>query len=159
MNGSNPTLSATGFTWDGTTIPSVPVDPGYYDLEVTMGGPLVDAGDTHVIVMQGLTFNGFGPNDPQVHASQAFPVSLTFDTATIGTLAVSFYVAQGATQTPIHQSTISGELHSVLRQLTWNATDATGAAIADGTYTLGATITDQASGLMYTATAGDVIVP
>jgi hypothetical protein len=155
----NATLSANGFTWDGSVIANGPVAPGYYDLVVSMGGAAMDAGDTHVVVAQGLTFTTPALGGAVLHASQAAPASLMFDTATIGTLDVTIFAAQGATKTPIHMSTVPGELHSVSRQLTWDGTDSTGAALAAGSYTLGATITDQASGLTYTASGGDVVIP
>jgi hypothetical protein len=155
----NATLSATGFTWDGSVVAKGPVAPGYYDLVVSMGGAAVDAGDTHVIVMQGLTFTTPSVPGVPLHVSQAAPATVGFDTSTIGTIGVTFFVAQGTAQTPIHMTTVPGELHSVSRQLTWDGTDATGAPLAAGSYTIGADVTDHATGLTYVETGGEVDVP
>ena len=159
VGAGNSTLSATGFAWDGAVLANGPVAPGYYDLVVGMGGAPMDAGDTHVIVAQGLSFTTPAPGAATLHASQAAPASLMFDTATIGTLDVTLFVVQGAAQTPIHTMTVPGELHSVSRELTWDGTDATGATLADGSYTIGATIVDEASGLTYTSMGGAITIP
>ena len=149
----------TGFTWAGLDTDRQTVPLGYYDLWVSMGAPLADQGDTHVVVVQGLAFTTPKASDPPLTVSQASPASLMFTTSTIGTLDVEMFALEGATQTPIHTMTVPGELHSVARELTWDGTDATGAPLPSGTYVIGANVTDQASAATYQTTGGDVVIP
>jgi hypothetical protein len=150
--------SATGFTWGGVDLAGHPLPPGYYNLSIDSGAGPVDAGDTHIVVVQGLAFTAPAPGGPPLAASKAAPLDLDFTTSTVTALSVEL-TARPPTGPAIRLETVPvpGELHSIGRTVTWNASDVTGAALPPGTYTIGATITDAADQVSYVTVGGDVV--
>ncbi len=142
-------LTETGFTWGGLDSGSQPVPLGY-DITVDLGSGPVDAGDTHVVVVQGVAFT----DTAAVTASQAAPGTIDFETDTVSTLDLKLYAGTHE----IADVSVPSELHPIARTVTWNGTDTTGAAITPGTYTLGGTVTDSAAGVTYAITGGSAIV-
>jgi hypothetical protein len=143
--------TTTGFTWDGRVFDD-PTDlalhaaaPGYYDLLVGDGGALVDAGDSHVVVVQGVSIT-----QPAPGATLTVPGDIDFTTSTTSTLDVQLL----ADQTMIEDVSVPGELHSVSRTTTFD-----GPPLAKGTYALSAHVTDAAVGVSYDVPGGTLIVP
>jgi hypothetical protein len=152
-------LSATGFTWSGLDRAGHPVPSGYYNLAVDAGAGPIDAGDSHVVVVQGLAFTAPAPGGAPLTASKTAPLGLDFTTSTASTLDVALTARPpGGAAIVLKQVPVPGELRSIGRTVTWNATDATGAAVPPGTYTIGATITDAAEQVTYATAGGDVNV-
>lgn len=145
--------TATGFSWGGNAADGTPVPPGFYDLSIDAGDGFVDAGDSHIVVVQGLVFTQPAPL-AQVTLAKGGTVELDFTTSNVSAITIDLAVG-GAT---IHSSSIGGELHAMARTLTWNGTDTGGAPVAAGSYPLTATI-HPAAGASYVVTGGTVVVP
>jgi hypothetical protein len=143
-------LTDSGFTWAGLDRGSQPVPLGYYDLTIDLGDGPIDAGDAHVIVVQGVAFT----DTAAVTVSQAAPGTIDFETSTSSTIDVKMF----AGTYPIADTSVPSELHPIARTVTWNGTDTGGAAIPPGTYALGGTVTDAAAGVTYSITGGTAIV-
>lgn len=140
-------LTPTGYLWRG---PLGSARPGYYDIVTSPDGiEQDDAGDTHVVVLQGLVFTQPANGGSALVVSAAAPGELTFTTSTVSTLDVQI-LANG---TLVKDVPVPSELHTVARTITWD-----GAPLAPGSYTISARITDTASGLVYDATGGTVTV-
>jgi hypothetical protein len=112
-----------------------------------------------VIVVQGAVFTAPAVGGAPLAVSKVAPVALEFVTSTVSTLDVQL-VARPPTGAAIaiKDVPVPGELRSVARTITWNGSDATGAALPPGTYTLGATVADAAAQVSYAVVGGDVSV-
>lgn len=141
-------LTPTGYLWRDP--PGGSKRPGYYDIITSPDGvEQDDAGDTHVVVLQGLVFTQPANGGSPLVVSQASPGELTFTTSTVSTLDVQI-LANG---TLVKDVPVPSELHTVARTITWD-----GAPLAPGSYAITARITDTASSVTYGATGGTVTV-
>jgi hypothetical protein len=144
-----------GFTWAGLDTLGHAVPAGYYGLEIDVGHGPIDAGDTHTLVVQGLAFTTPAPGGAPLAVSPAAPADLDFTTSTVSTLDVELY----AGTVLIKDVPVPGELRTIGRTITWDATDSTGAAVAPGTYALRADVVDAAAPASYSINGGSVVVP
>lgn len=147
-SGETTAPTATGFSWAGNAVDGKMVPPGYYDLSIDVGQGFVDAGDSHVIVVQGVVFTS-PASGASITVAAGATANLELATSNVSSITVNVYV--GNTKGPSFMA--SSELHPIGHTLTWST-----AQVAPGSYPVSAEIIAPEAALTYQMFGGTVIV-